>query len=108
MTTYTTIGFYPDSGQKFSTYINTGNADEALLIAEDQNPCLIVCGVVEGIQACLDREPYVTGSEKQDNYSKQSFSCKFCHRPVDPTTAHLHDGGYVGECCWDERLRTTK
>ena len=36
------------------------------------------------------------------------FSCKFCHRPVDPTKAHLHDGEYVGECCWDERLRATE
>jgi len=39
---------------------------------------------------------------------KQSFSCKFCHRPVDPAKAHLHDGEYVGECCWDERLRATE
>lgn len=35
--------------------------------------------------------------------------CKFCHGQVLVTTAHFHDGGYVGdECCWDERLRSSE
>jgi len=34
--------------------------------------------------------------------------CKFCHGAVSAAGAHRHDGGYVGECCWDERLRTTE
>lgn len=37
------------------------------------------------------------------------LTCSFCHKPIDPTTAHRHNGSYVGdECCWDERLRTTE
>jgi len=34
--------------------------------------------------------------------------CKFCKKPIDPKEAHLHMGSYVGECCWDERLRITE
>uniref|UniRef100_A0A6M3XZV6 Phage protein n=1 Tax=viral metagenome TaxID=1070528 RepID=A0A6M3XZV6_9ZZZZ len=63
MKMYTAIGFYPDNGQKFNTFLNAGNADEALLIVEDQNPCLIVCGVIEGIHPSMDSDGYITGSE---------------------------------------------
>lgn len=38
-------------------------------------------------------EPYVT--------------CKQCHVNTPAATAHLHGNLWVGECCWDERLRTT-
>jgi hypothetical protein len=34
--------------------------------------------------------------------------CKFCHGAVTEIGAHRHDGGWVGECCWDERLRATE
>lgn len=39
----------------------------------------------------------------------ESVNCKFCHKSVPIKTAHLHDGGYVGDdCCWDERLRSSE
>jgi hypothetical protein len=34
--------------------------------------------------------------------------CKFCHEAVSEVGAHRHDGGWVGDCCWDERLRSTE
>lgn len=35
--------------------------------------------------------------------------CKFCDRAIaDLGKAHYHKGAYVGECCWDERLRVTE
>lgn len=35
--------------------------------------------------------------------------CKFCHLQVPVSTAHWHNGNWVGdECCWDERLRSTE
>lgn len=34
--------------------------------------------------------------------------CKLCHQPALAKTAHLHQGEYIGECCWDERLRSTE
>jgi hypothetical protein len=38
----------------------------------------------------------------------QTVECKLCHNQVPIKTAHLHQDGYVGECCWDERLRSTE
>ena len=38
-----------------------------------------------------------------------TVACKFCRQEVAVSTAHLHDGEYVGaDCCWDERLRATE
>ena len=34
--------------------------------------------------------------------------CKLCNKPTNAATAHLHQDEYVGECCWDERLRVTE
>jgi len=34
-------------------------------------------------------------------------TCVFCHNQVSTNDAHLHQGKWVGPCCWDERLRTT-
>jgi hypothetical protein len=35
-------------------------------------------------------------------------SCTFCGQPVLADTAHRHNHGWVGSCCWDERLRATE
>ena len=37
-----------------------------------------------------------------------TVQCKFCLNSVPVDTAHRHDGGWVGECCWDEKLRCTE
>jgi hypothetical protein len=35
--------------------------------------------------------------------------CRFCQRQVPAKTAHLYQGGWVGDqCCWDERLRSSQ
>ncbi len=36
------------------------------------------------------------------------ITCSTCDGFTDSDAAHLHQGQYVGECCWDERLRTTE
>lgn len=38
----------------------------------------------------------------------QSVRCKFCKELVPAKDAHAHLGEYVGDCCWDERLRITE
>lgn len=35
-------------------------------------------------------------------------SCKLCGREAHVHLSHLHQGGWVGPCCWDDRLRTTE
>jgi hypothetical protein len=34
--------------------------------------------------------------------------CKFCRREDATEEFHFHQGGYVCEGCWDERLRVTE
>lgn len=34
--------------------------------------------------------------------------CKLCDNECSAETAHRHRGNYIGECCWDERLRVTE
>lgn len=34
--------------------------------------------------------------------------CKFCDEEGEAVKAHMHQGEYVCENCWDERLRTTE
>lgn len=35
-------------------------------------------------------------------------SCKFCGKAIPNADAYMHQSGWVGECCWDERLRSTE
>jgi hypothetical protein len=37
------------------------------------------------------------------------FLCGICRRSCNKTTAHLHQGQYIGdECCWEERLKSSE
>ena len=38
----------------------------------------------------------------------EMVECKFCHGAIVQTLGHRHGQGWVGECCWDERLRSTE
>jgi hypothetical protein len=37
-----------------------------------------------------------------------TVQCKFCGEDCRADHAHYHLGGWVGACCWDERLRSTE
>ena len=34
--------------------------------------------------------------------------CSICHKLTDALTAHLHQEEWIGEECWDERLRASE
>jgi hypothetical protein len=34
--------------------------------------------------------------------------CLFCQQQAPAATAHPYMGGWVGECCWDKRLRSSQ
>jgi len=36
------------------------------------------------------------------------LTCSVCKRDTPAETAHLHQGEYIGECCWDERLKASE
>jgi len=57
--------------------------------------------------------PYADGGKYCSEYCAEKASifnveCKICGELCDAKTAHLHQDEYVGECCWDERLRATE
>jgi len=44
-----------------------------------------------------------------ERLSKQlTVCCVGCGKDVPADEAHLHQGDYWGECCWDERLKSTE
>lgn len=71
--------------------------------------------------SCRDEE-VLTEDESLDNYPTDAQitvvlkghgidveleTCKICRKEILLATAHRHDNGWVGSCCWDERLRMT-
>lgn len=44
----------------------------------------------------------------EENEGADTVECKFCHNQVHADDAHLHQGSWVGVCCWDERLKMTE
>jgi len=44
----------------------------------------------------------------KDEMEPETVTCCFCKRQTSVSTAHLHQDTWVGECCWDERLKTTE
>lgn len=39
---------------------------------------------------------------------KRCVRCKFCGSLVAKKTAHLHQGSWICEVCWDDRLKSTE
>jgi len=37
---------------------------------------------------------------------KSIVICSMCKSSISVYTAHLHQNKWIGECCWDEQLRT--
>jgi hypothetical protein len=59
--------------------------------------------ITDGVQT-WSMAAYVVGTTEE-----KVETCKFCGHHCRASTAHRHDGGWVGdECCWDERLRSTE
>ena len=54
MTYFTVVGFYPDTLQRFSEWLEANNADEAELKCSEVFPGLAVCGIIAGCHACSE------------------------------------------------------
>ncbi len=37
-----------------------------------------------------------------------TVTCSICHQPTPAAQAHLHQGDWIGEECWEERLRPSQ
>ena len=53
----------------------------------------------------LHCEPVVENDTITDS---ETATCSLCGKPVLACLAHLHQGVWIGDCCWDERLRVTE
>lgn len=45
---------------------------------------------------------------KKSVKSVMAVVCTVCLRLTDVRTAHLHQGRWIGDCCWDERLKSSE
>ena len=59
MKTFTVIGYWEDSLQRFTTYVTAGRPDEAEEICMREYPGVTVCAVLRGRQQCLDTTSHV-------------------------------------------------
>lgn len=64
-----------------------------------------ICGVKPAVVEYFMQQKQLC-AECAESY--EAVACKFCKKEANIQTAHLHQGEYVGECCWDERLRITE
>lgn len=44
----------------------------------------------------------------REHFNIRMINCSICSCDTPAALAHLHQGKYIGECCWDERLRSTE
>ncbi len=44
----------------------------------------------------------------REHFQMETVICHFCNNEVLSKESHLHQGYFIGECCWDERLRVTE
>ena len=57
--TFTVIGFYPETLERFCDHIHAQNVDAAEREIRVQYPTVAICGVIAGAFDCVDRERYV-------------------------------------------------
>jgi hypothetical protein len=57
--TYTLIGFYPDTKQRWASFCEAKNPNEAERMMAEEYPCAVICGVIEGNHKCVDTNPYI-------------------------------------------------
>ncbi len=46
--------------------------------------------------------------KKKNKALKTKCVCSLCYALTQRNTAHRWQGKYIGECCWDDRLKTTE
>jgi hypothetical protein len=60
MSDFTVIGFWPDTDQRFATYVRAMNANEAEAKCARTHEGVTICGVLQGRHQCVDTKSHVT------------------------------------------------
>lgn len=120
-----------DSKQAATALISQGTEPEFFLIDKDGNDLeddqagsihKVLGKDEEGVHCIHCARPLKAGEKVQENEDGSyehdagegapcppTVVCGQCGNACLATTAHLHQGRYVGdECCWDERLRSSE
>jgi hypothetical protein len=64
MKTFTVIGYWPSSMQRFAEFIDADDPDSAEEMCVAQYPGIAVCGVLAGKHQCIDAREIVRMSEE--------------------------------------------
>lgn len=100
-------------------FATTGTARAAFVTQVNDAFDILRSAIHQWPQAGTDKEinggdavdwlvPFLDSVKDVVGYDEDVVNCKLCGEPTRLGTAHRHDGGYVGEECWDERLRSTE
>ena len=54
MSVFTVIGFWPDTNQRFATYVKAASATEAEAKCADHHEGVAICGIVRGRHQCAE------------------------------------------------------
>jgi len=68
-------------------------------------------GLLNLVDHIQDQIYYVRGHEvEESDFDDESdqVTCKFCSKLTAADTAHLHQGEWICDNCWDDRLRSTE
>ena len=52
--------------------------------------------------------PVISGKDKRRVTTPRRVRCSVCAKLTDKGQAHLHQGKWIGDECWDERLRASE
>lgn len=63
MHTFTVVGYWPDSDQRFCTWLTAATASAAERQCLDEHPGISVCAVFDGKHAAVDTDPCVLHSD---------------------------------------------
>jgi len=94
------FGPYKIASSCWAVWTDEGTENYTELEFGDEDRCI-----------CLDCKNNGTVKVFEDagDYGEvETLCCCGCGKDVPVEEAHLHQGDYFGDCCWDERLRATE
>lgn len=69
MLSFTIIGYWPDTLQRFADCIDAIGPMEAEIACARKHPGVAICGVLQGKHQCVDASEYVFGLDSEECFS---------------------------------------
>jgi hypothetical protein len=101
-----------DAGGEYPSGVNASDGIKfADCTAIDGDPVVTMdeTGALHGLESATEFWVIYAAARKLiADSATAAVKCVTCHKDAPAATAHLHQGKWIGECCWDERLRSTE